>query len=449
MITTLSWIPRGAAREIPIKWDVYKYESDDDENNEQENFVEEENSVEEENFVEEESFVEEDFEQNVSGSEEEDEVDGIDDDNMIENVDVFLPEDDPYMTGDLEEEPEDIEDFRLKRSDMLLLGGRTTDHGSFIDLYVLEREEGNLFIHHDYEMQSAPLCSTWIGYTPSILREGNKKSGNFAAVGSFQSPVIEIWNLDIVDTIEPALSLGGFVEQKISARKSKKKKGQMVKTFFEGSHEGTVMGLDWCQKTPQLLASSSDDTTIKLWDLDSSECLSTFTHHNEKVPCIRFHPSKALKMASASDGGSIYYFDANQETDNILHSYSVGVDPECMIWNSNNPNDLILSLFDGRICCFDIRSESDNCCWEINAAKQAITSIATSSFKKDLLASTCLDGNVRVFDMRKNNQMIWQKDMKVGDLYSVAFDNSSGVFSVGGSKGEIRIIDCNFIEELK
>jgi len=35
-----------------------------------------------------------------------------------------------------------------------------------------------------------------------------------------------------------------------------------------------------------LLASSSADTTVKLWDLQSLKCAHSFNHHKDKVICI-------------------------------------------------------------------------------------------------------------------------------------------------------------------
>ncbi len=56
------------------------------------------------------------------------------------------------------------------------------------------------------------------------------------ALGSY-SPAIEIWDLDVVGTLEPVVTLGG------EAKQAKKKSKKQSTTLLPGSHTGPVLGL--------------------------------------------------------------------------------------------------------------------------------------------------------------------------------------------------------------
>ena len=70
--------------------------------------------------------------------------------------------------------------------------------------------EDALYVHHDILLPSFPLALEWLSFDPE-----SDKGGSLVAIGTME-PVIDVWDLDLVDCLEPAFSLG---------RKAKKKKG--------------------------------------------------------------------------------------------------------------------------------------------------------------------------------------------------------------------------------
>lgn len=107
-----------------------------------------------------------------------------------------------------------------------------------------EKEKNNVYVHHEIMLNSFPLCLEWINYDPSEA----DKQGSFLAVGTFM-PQIEIWNLDIMDTVQPAFILGGSFDDIYEHGKTKVK----------GAHEDAVMSLSLCKKRRNVLASGSAD----------------------------------------------------------------------------------------------------------------------------------------------------------------------------------------------
>ena len=72
--------------------------------------------------------------------------------------------------------------------------------------------------------------------------------GNFIAVGTMD-PHIEIWDLDVVDTLESVITLGK------KPRKKKKKKKPVATTPNDG-HKDAVLGLSWNHNARYLLSHS-------------------------------------------------------------------------------------------------------------------------------------------------------------------------------------------------
>jgi U3 small nucleolar RNA-associated protein 15 len=60
--------------------------------------------------------------------------------------------------------------------------------------------------------------------------------------------------------------------------------------------------------TPQVL-SASDDTTVKLWDLSTQECITTLTPHTDYVRSALFHPTSPHLLLSGSYDSTIRLHD--------------------------------------------------------------------------------------------------------------------------------------------
>ena len=196
---------------------------------------------------------------------------------------------------DEEWDEEDQEDNEVKPNDCLLVVAMTEDEFSHLEVQLFS-DEGNLFVHHDITLPDFPLSLAWMDCPPFQTSDGSQSTvGNYIAVGTF-SPAIEIWNLDVLDPLEPTAILGGENPDAANAntKKSKKnggkgkEKSKKVSAFLPGSHEAAVMSLSWNSTYRQALASGSADTTVKIWDVTTQQCSHTFNHHTDKVKQRKF-----------------------------------------------------------------------------------------------------------------------------------------------------------------
>ena len=59
--------------------------------------------------------------------------------------------------------------------------------------------------------------------------------------------------------------------------------------------------------------SGSDDTTVRLWDLSTQECLSTITSHTDYVRSAAFHPTNPSLLLSASYDSTFRIHDVRMD----------------------------------------------------------------------------------------------------------------------------------------
>lgn len=120
-------------------------------------------------------------------------------------------------------------------------------------IQVYNEKEGSFYCHHDVPISAYPVCMEWLNYDPEDPKPGKHQwcnnfirdmwkifmitackyiAGNLCAIGNMTS-IIEVWDLDLLNSVEPAYKLG---------RKPNKKKGQK-----RVGHKDGVLDLAWNQ----------------------------------------------------------------------------------------------------------------------------------------------------------------------------------------------------------
>ncbi|PVI08193.1 WD40 repeat-like protein [Periconia macrospinosa] len=475
MITTTSWVPRGFAAPFPTKYDFDDEEYErisklaklqlEDAKEDLEEAEEEEKSKKKEAKKNGDSGME--ITEDIDDDLKEYDLEHYDDDDedaeggtnaLFGNLKNLVyhenDEEDPYITMDrnAEEEDEEREELQILATDNLVLAGRIEDEVAHLEVYVYEDEADNLYVHHDIMLPAIPLTVEWLDMPVGKANLGNDARGNFVAVGTMD-PDIEVWNLDVVDSMYPDAILGQGAEDTANVDKPKKKKKKKSKKANDDFHVDAVLSLAANRHHRNLLASSSADKTVKLWDLNTTKCAKSYTYHTDKVCAVAWHPTESTILLSGSYDRTIVAADM-RAPDATVPRWGVESDVENVRWDPHDPNYFYVSTENGMIHYHDVRAapsspSASKPTWILQAHDQSISSFDINPIIPGFLATGSTDKQVKLWNTQSSSggpSMVVSRDLGVGKVFSTTFapDKEVGFrLAVAGSKGAVQIWDTS------
>jgi len=304
------------------------------------------------------------------------------------------PRDDPLMDDIIDQDDEeDNDDFLIRGTDNLVVVGKVEKETSSLEVYVYNDVEDVFYVHHDILLPSIPLALEWLSFDP----ESDKK-GNMVAVSTMLSQ-IQVWDLDIVDCLEPAYTLGV---------KPSKKKG--IKRI---GHKDAVISLAWNRLADHVLASGSVDETVMIWDLSQQNVASTLKYHEEKVQSLAWHPLDQQTLATGCCDKFVRVADCR--TENSHKKWKVTGEVEKLLWNHFNPYQCIVSTDAGTVHAIDVRK--DSLLWTLSAHTEGVTGLSLSSQCPGCLVTSSADKFVKVWDiMRDKPDCVMEQQLPLGYL---------------------------------
>lgn len=390
-------------------------------------------------------------------------------------------DDDPYITIKDDEDvfEEDYpDDFTIRHTDLVLLAARTDVDVSHLEVYVYEEavlngtEDCNLYCHHDLLLPAFPLSVAWLAHPHSLQEE---QTANCVAIGTMY-PGIEIWNLDLIDAVEPVVTLGGFKRRaattgpkdskfhdeesdralggsapdpvwtstsKQKKRKQKQRRQLNNSELQKDSHTDAILGISWNSQHCNVLASASADHTVRIWDLLTQSTQQILTHHSDKVQAVEWNPTEPSVLLTGGFDKNVAVIDA-RDSRNASMKWKVGADVECAIWNLGSPTQVIVSDENGSVTCFDSRKgECSNPIFELSAHKKAATCLSISPGAPSLLVSASTDKTLKLWDISIGEpKLIAQKNPEIGALFTAVFSPSVPyLIGCAGAKGEVAVWD--------
>lgn len=364
--------------------------------------------------------------------------------------------DDPYITmQENEDEDEEREELQILATDNMIIAARVEDEVAHLEVYVYEDDAANLYVHHDIMLPAIPLCVEWLDLP--VGRDINSVDadtrGNYVAVGTFE-PDIELWDLDTIDAMYPNAILGQGAEGSKGSTADKggqKKKKKRVKKANEEFHVDAILSLAANRQHRNLLASSSADKTVKLWDLNTTKCAKSYSHHTDKVCSIAWNPQEATTLLSGSYDKTVVVADMRAPDAKVPH-WTVESDVENVAWDIHNPQCFFVTTENGRVHYNDVRnapgpSESSKTVWQLQAHDESVSAFDVNSVIPGFFATGSTDKEVKLWNMQASGpSMVVSRNLDLGKVFSAKFAPDAEVafrLAVAGSKGTMQIWDTS------
>ena len=362
--------------------------------------------------------------------------------------------DDPYITiQENEEDDEDREELQILSTDNMLLAAKVEDEVAHLEVYIYEDQADNLYVHHDIMLPAIPLCVEWLDLPVGKSNADKDSRANFAAVGTFD-PDIEVWDLDTIDCMYPNAILGqggNDNNSEESGDKKKKMKRKKTKKANDNYHVDAVLSLAANRNHRNLLASSSADKTVKLWDLYTTKCAKSYSYHTDKVCSLSWHPKESTVLLSGSYDRTVVAADM-RAPDSQVPRWGVESDVESVRWDPHDPNFFYISTENGIIHYHDIRNapkdpSASKPIWTLQAHDESVSSFDINPVIPGFMATGSTDRTVKLWNIQSSGPtMVVSRNLEVGKVFSTVFapDEEVGFrLAVAGSKGTVQIWDTS------
>ncbi|XP_078481173.1 periodic tryptophan protein 1 homolog [Ciona intestinalis] len=376
-------------------------------------------------------------------------MDNYDDENNtsqdggISSLVVFpTNEDDPYITKkineDSEDEKEEMEALNICDDDNLLVNARCEADYNSLEIHVYNKKTQDFYVHHDVPLSGAPLCMEWLDFDPGNLEdEKTNDKGNFVAVGNINS-LIEVWDLDVLNTLEPAFVLGVPQEHHRKLLRS-------GESNF--GHTDAVLDISWNSRLRNKLLSASADHMVALWNLEVGKVEKFFTSHKEKVQCLDWRSGSMNHLLSGAFDGRVVINDVRGQGSS---KWKFKGEIERVVWNVTDPSYFAASTDSGMVYYCDVRVPKSLFHWR--AHEKAIPSMlmTSSALTSSLLYTASSDGRLKMWDLKGNvPKLIFERNMKMGMVHCMERNpDVLSTFGLGGEKGGIRLWSPSSVFEL-
>ncbi|KAH0528173.1 hypothetical protein TsFJ059_003068 [Trichoderma semiorbis] len=189
-----------------------------------------------------------------------------------------------------------------------------------------------------------------------------------------------------------------------------------------------------------VIASGSQDQTVKLWDPETGLCIKTLEGHTGVIWSVAWAPDQK-HVASASDDASVKIWDSTTDLAKFTLQHKFPV--YSVAWSPDGTK-LASSSGDGNVWIWDITWDSDVApqATILTNTGNATTLLAWSPDSTRLLFASPTDSRLRIWYLNAGESSIIELDVD-RRVDSIGWSPDSKLFASGGNDNEITIWDAD------
>eukprot|EP00918_Siedleckia_nematoides_P064680 GHVU01140636.1.p1 GENE.GHVU01140636.1~~GHVU01140636.1.p1 ORF type:complete len:603 (+),score=65.99 GHVU01140636.1:232-1809(+) len=184
------------------------------------------------------------------------------------------------------------------------------------------------------------------------------------------------------------------------------------------------------------LATTSGDTTVKIWDFKKAECVHTFTDHTHAVWSCNWHTCGDFLATGSMDNTAKIWDLGSLRCRYTLRGHADSVNAVHFLPFSNT---LVTCSADKTISLWDARTGL--CAQTFYGHMHSVNSV-TFNLKGDTIASCDSYGVVKLWDVRTVSPMS-SLDLGPHPANSVSFDPSGSILAVASNDSTIKIFEVS------
>lgn len=254
----------------------------------------------------------------------------------------------------------------------------------------------------------------------------------------------------------PDMILGEPIDNSMSAIGNKKKNKKKSKSKHVTTHHtDAVLSLSHNRHFRAVLASTSADHTVKLWDLNNGIAARSIAsiHNNKNVSSSQWHSTDGSILLTGGYDSRVAVSDVRIADDSAMSKYwSVMAGEEIESVRFASENVIMCGTDSGNVYSFDIRNgEGSKPLWTLKAHDAGISSLDVNQHVPNMLATSAMGEKVvKLWKCpteagdAKGPGMVLSRDFGVGNVLSTSFAPDievAGNMVVGGVGKGLKLWD--------